>query len=458
MAISVIFNIRKFLLSFILLPWFFMGTTSFVAASEISLNIEHQVLENKKLQTFFGAYDEQSNLIEEFDVLDISVLYGDRYGDVRRLEKFESSRFGTAYTFMIDISKSMSIQNFNLIKASIAAWAEKLEEGDSVSLVSFGEEVLFLQDYTFYKDDFLLALDKVQRSDMETRFYDGLIQTYQFAEKMTPEKIFGFNLMKSISKTSNGLFFDANRLGIDNAFESAKQSIDNVFMLTSYCDKCIYDGSIIDFKLNIFIKDQALSASSNLLLPQTSIQSSSFQAQPAPNKTLLGISEKYLYIVAAVLLLFMIIIIMVRVFRKNNQFARLPTNLDFQATMPEMESDWQPPVDNSWAVAQNAMKDSSMKLNCQLVFLRSSTKHSITIGSDFIIGRSSKCALILKEHKEVSGTHCKLSFKDNLLTIEDLNSTNGTFVNGARITKPYPLSNLDSLSLGKAEFRINFKS
>ena len=104
------------------------------------------------------------------------------------------------------------------------------------------------------------------------------------------------------------------------------------------------------------------------------------------------------------------------------------------------------------------MKDSSTKLNCQLVFLRSSTKHSISIGSAFIIGRSSKCALILKEYKEVSGTHCKLSFKDNLLTIEDLNSTNGTFVNGARITKPYPLSNLDSLSLGKAEFRINFKS
>ena len=63
MVISVIYSIRKFLLSFILLPWFFMGTTSFVAASEISLNIEHQVLENKKLQTFFGAYDEQSNLI-----------------------------------------------------------------------------------------------------------------------------------------------------------------------------------------------------------------------------------------------------------------------------------------------------------------------------------------------------------------------------------------------------------
>lgn len=507
MGISVTFNLRKFMLSFIVLPWFLIGMTPFIEASDISLQIEHQVLENSKLQTFFGAYDEESNLIEEFDVLDISVLYGDRYGDVRRLEKFESSRFGTAYTFMIDISKSMSIQNFNLIKSSIATWVESLEEGDSVSLVSFGEEVKFLQDYTFYKDDFLLALDKVERSDMETRFYDGLIQTYQFAaqnnskvpyrrviicltdgldeieggpsqeavmkaidtngtptfmigfaEKMTPEKIFGINLMKSISKTSNGLFFDANRLGIDDAFEAAKKSIENVFMLTSYCDKCNYDGSIIDFKLNIFINDQAYSASSNLLLPQTNIQSPSFQTKPVPKKSILEIIAKYQYFIAAFLLLLLLMLISMRVFRKNNQFAELPKNLNLEPAIPESNSDSQLPADNSWVMAQNALKDSSAKLKCQLAFLGSSTKHSIAIGDNFTIGRSSKCNLILNEHKEISGTHCKLSFKENQLTIEDLNSTNGTFVNGARITKSYPLSDLDLLSLGKTEFRINFKS
>ena len=255
MAINVTSNRKSLLLSFATCACFFIGADPLEAAPEISLNIEHQVIENRKLQTFFGAYDKQSNLIEGVDLTDISVEYGDRYGEVRRLEKFESSRFGTAYTFMIDISKSMSIQNFNLIKASIATWVGDLEEGDSVSLLTFGEEVTFLQDYTFYKDDFLAALDKIQRSDMETRFYDGLIQTYKFAaqnnskvpyrrvvicltdgldeieggptqgavmeaidtygtptfmigfaEKMTSAKITGINLMKSISKKSNGLF------------------------------------------------------------------------------------------------------------------------------------------------------------------------------------------------------------------------------------------------------------
>lgn len=505
MAINVTSNRKSLLLSFATCACFFIGADPLEAAPEISLNIEHQVIENRKLQTFFGAYDKQSNLIEGVDLTDISVEYGDRYGEVRRLEKFESSRFGTAYTFMIDISKSMSIQNFNLIKASIATWVGDLEEGDSVSLLTFGEEVTFLQDYTFYKDDFLAALDKVQRSDMETRFYDGLIQTYKFAaqnnskvpyrrvvicltdgldeieggptqgavmeaidtygtptfmigfaEKMTSAKITGINLMKSISKNSNGLFFDANRLGINEAFDAAQRSINNVFMLTSYCDKCNYDGSIIDFKLNVSIEDETLSVSSNLLLPQASIQPEAYQGKLVEKKSFFGISLQYQYVAAAALLLLILMMIVGRFFRKNNQFAELPTDLDLEPMDPDLDADWQAPLDNSWALAQHASNDSEPKLNCQLVFLRSSTKHSISIGNAFIIGRSSKCALVLKEHKEISGTHCRLSYKDNLLTIEDLNSTNGTFVNGARITKPYPLSDFDLLNLGKAEFRVNF--
>ena len=505
MVINVISNLSRLFSPSSLILLILLGITSPLHSSDISLNIEHQVLEGRKLQTFFGAYDVESKLIEGFDLTDISVMYGDDYGDVQKLEKFESSRFGTAYTFMIDISKSMSIQNFNLIKTSIAAWVDNLEEGDSVSLVSFGEEVNFLQDYTFYKDDFLLALDNVERSDMETRFYDGLIQSYQFAaqddpklpyrrviicltdgldeiedgptkeavmdainlygtptfmigfaEKMTSAKIFGINLMKTISKNSNGLFFDANRLGIDEAFESAQTSIENVFMLTSYCDKCNYDGSTIDFNLKIFIEGKALSTSSNLLLPEASYQTPVPKSNSTPQKPSLGNILNYQYISIATLMLLLIMFIARQVLRRRNQFVELPSDLGSEPINFNQEPASVAPAINAKAVAQYALKDSLPKLNCQLVFLRSSTKHTISVGNDFVIGRSTRCALILKEHKEISGTHCRLNFKDNLLTIEDLNSTNGTFVNGARITKPYPLSNLDSLSLGKAEFRINF--
>ena len=492
--------------SALLLACFVFGSPTKLLASEITINIEHQVLENRTLHTFFGAFDENTNLIQDIALEDIIVKYGDRYGDVRSLKKFESARFGTAYTFMIDISKSMSIQNFNLIKASIKNWVTNLELGDSVSLVTFGEEVIFLQDYTFNQDEFSSALDQVSRSDMETRFYDALIQTYAFtsqnnsdvpsrrvvicltdgmdeildgpnqdavmesiklngsptfmigfAEKMTSEKIFGINLMKTISQASNGIFFDANRLGIDEAFELARDSIDNVFMLTSSCDQCFYDGSIINFDLNLSIENKKYTASSNLLMPQALVSPTATLNKSIQQKPPFGVSFSYLNLTFGILLLILIIYLS-RVLRKKSQ----PSSPNIDLELDMMNSDPslldKSPDFNARSFSQYVLKkESSAKIDCQLIFLRSSTKHSISIGKDFLVGRSSKCNLVLKEHKEISGTHCRLSFGNKSLTVEDLNSTNGTFVNGARITKSYFLNNQDLLSLGKAEFRIIFK-
>ena len=54
---------------------------------------------------------------------------------------------------------------------------------------------------------------------------------------------------------------------------------------------------------------------------------------------------------------------------------------------------------------------------------------------EFILGRSRQCDVILPGDN-VSRRHAKLFTKDNALFIQDLDSANGTFVNGKRITKP----------------------
>lgn len=53
---------------------------------------------------------------------------------------------------------------------------------------------------------------------------------------------------------------------------------------------------------------------------------------------------------------------------------------------------------------------------------------------DCVIGRN-KDADIMVEDEAISRYHFKLKVKDKVTTIEDLNSTNGTFVNGNRIKK-----------------------
>jgi pSer/pThr/pTyr-binding forkhead associated (FHA) protein len=49
---------------------------------------------------------------------------------------------------------------------------------------------------------------------------------------------------------------------------------------------------------------------------------------------------------------------------------------------------------------------------------------------------------------EVSRNHAKITYDQKAYSIDDLNSTNGTFVNGKRISKPEKLKDGDLISLG----------
>lgn len=69
------------------------------------------------------------------------------------------------------------------------------------------------------------------------------------------------------------------------------------------------------------------------------------------------------------------------------------------------------------------------------------------------IGRSTGAEFIL-DAALVSRLHCQLSASGDALQVKDLNSTNGTFVNGKRITSAR-LQPGDRLGVGRVEFNIS---
>ena len=74
-------------------------------------------------------------------------------------------------------------------------------------------------------------------------------------------------------------------------------------------------------------------------------------------------------------------------------------------------------------------------------------------GGVVLIGRSADCQLIL-EDDYVSTRHARVVAGASGLYIEDLGSTNGTYVNGARITAPTAISLSDSLRIGKTMLKL----
>lgn len=71
---------------------------------------------------------------------------------------------------------------------------------------------------------------------------------------------------------------------------------------------------------------------------------------------------------------------------------------------------------------------------------------SLKLG-DMTIGRHSTCDIVLKNDKSVSGKHAVIKTVGNKSAIEDLNSTNGTFVENQRI-KQHGLRNGESIIIG----------
>ena len=71
-----------------------------------------------------------------------------------------------------------------------------------------------------------------------------------------------------------------------------------------------------------------------------------------------------------------------------------------------------------------------------------------------IIGRSPSSDIVIDE-AYVSATHARFTLQGPALVLEDLNSTNGTLVNGHPITRPVTLRDGDEVQVGDAIMRVS---
>jgi hypothetical protein len=74
-------------------------------------------------------------------------------------------------------------------------------------------------------------------------------------------------------------------------------------------------------------------------------------------------------------------------------------------------------------------------------------------GGLVLIGRGADCQLILDDDY-VSTRHARVVVGEGGAYVEDLGSTNGTYVNGSRITAPTTISMSDTVRIGKTILKL----
>jgi predicted component of type VI protein secretion system len=72
-----------------------------------------------------------------------------------------------------------------------------------------------------------------------------------------------------------------------------------------------------------------------------------------------------------------------------------------------------------------------------------------------VIGRSAGCTIRIPS-AEVSRKHCRLRQADGLVTVEDLASVNGTFLNGDPVTEAQTVRPGDRLEVGPVAFVVEY--
>jgi FHA domain len=70
------------------------------------------------------------------------------------------------------------------------------------------------------------------------------------------------------------------------------------------------------------------------------------------------------------------------------------------------------------------------------------------LGAEITIGRAPGCAVSLPDDTFVSQMHARVFHRENDFFVEDLGSTNGTFLNGQKVGAPVALRVGDRLQIG----------
>lgn len=90
---------------------------------------------------------------------------------------------GTDYYILVDISLSISREYFASVREALIGFPEKMRENDTLTVITFGDQVTVVLDKAKQTDDIKGALEGLENSDMNTHLFEAFDRTVELADK-----------------------------------------------------------------------------------------------------------------------------------------------------------------------------------------------------------------------------------------------------------------------------------
>ncbi len=127
---------------------------------------------------------------------------------------------------------------------------------------------------------------------------------------------------------------------------------------------------------------------------------------------------------------------------------------------PQFADAFDKPVEDSnqdTVVLNSFPKNNNEPQEIMLIEKNSQDKIQVPIADQVIVGRNSNMSdLVLKGDKAVSGKHCKITHENGRFFIEDIGSSNGTYVNQTKIKGKTEIVSGDELVMGRRKYQFQY--
>lgn len=106
------------------------------------------------------------------------------------------------------------------------------------------------------------------------------------------------------------------------------------------------------------------------------------------------------------------------------------------------------------APAHNPSRGKSAKPPSRLTVLEPKVRKgsAYPIGNEITVGRGAQCNIGVPDDTFASQLHARVQLRNGAMWLEDLGSTNGTHLNGAKLTMPVQLTVGDRVQIGSTIF------
>ncbi|NLD96126.1 MAG: FHA domain-containing protein, partial [Synergistaceae bacterium] len=262
------------------------------------------------------------------------------------------------------------------------------------------------------------------------------------------------------SRRSGGQLYRAGISPFASIFDSVAASLDNALALHITLEGLVPDATVK--RLEITFSDGTRSLSDGIEFRLTGAAPAQETTDTSPPKTQDPPSETgglsswtYILAVAAIIILPLSVLLIQKRRRGAIKGSASPDASEPRAFVPAEESG--PTIVLPAPSATTPHRGTaSVRVELTPFGARGNEGTIKTVITDrLVLGRSAgQSALAIPGDATISARHCELVVSKGKLFVNDLQSSNGTMVNGVPIQGNYPLEDGDRLTLGKTELRL----